>query len=300
MLNGTIPGNIGKLSKLKELDLSLNSLMGALIESHFTDLVNLEYMDFSYNSLFEGSLLELDPTNFLGIYLNNNSFSGSNGIHVVSLSDNHISGNIPSFICNLTTMELFDVSNNNMSGTLPNCWNSGLALHIIHLSDNNLTGKILDALVSFTNLQSFVHFELLGLSECITQQFVWKIPTGTQLQPFDPSLYKWNHGLYGLSLLNCANKTNPPVENEEEGKGDCVGGNGSLRNREEEIRKKIVHKSSRHGKHFSFRINSPPPNFKPWMQNGLKANAINSDAMVEAAIHVCFFDTQEIAPPPSV
>ncbi|XP_039119327.1 receptor-like protein EIX1 [Dioscorea cayenensis subsp. rotundata] len=47
MLNGTIPENIGKLSKLFELNLSSNSLMGVLTESHFANLVNLKYLDLS-------------------------------------------------------------------------------------------------------------------------------------------------------------------------------------------------------------------------------------------------------------
>ncbi|KAH7691848.1 Non-specific serine/threonine protein kinase protein, partial [Dioscorea alata] len=37
MLNGTVLRNIGKLSKLKELDLSSNSLMGSLTKSHFVN-----------------------------------------------------------------------------------------------------------------------------------------------------------------------------------------------------------------------------------------------------------------------
>ncbi|XP_039135926.1 receptor-like protein EIX2 [Dioscorea cayenensis subsp. rotundata] len=198
-LNGTVPENIGQLSKLRALHLFSNSFMSVLTESHFANLVNLTHLDLSYNSLqlnapvfllglklrhnwmtllircwnfrFEGPLPEFHPTSMLVIYLNDNLFSGSipsyfadaTFIQIFSLSDNHINGSIPSFFCNLTDLKLLDVSNNNMSGRLPRCWNPTSTLKIIDLSDNNFIGEIPDGLVSLTDLRS-LHLRNNGFS----------------------------------------------------------------------------------------------------------------------------------------
>ena len=47
-LNGTVSKSKGQLSKLTVFRLSSISLTGVLTESHFANLANLEFVDFSY------------------------------------------------------------------------------------------------------------------------------------------------------------------------------------------------------------------------------------------------------------
>ena len=56
--NGTIPESLGQFSHLLALFLSSNSFVGVLTEADFTNLVNLQSMDFSFN------LLQLNVTDY--------------------------------------------------------------------------------------------------------------------------------------------------------------------------------------------------------------------------------------------
>lgn len=50
LLSGNIPLSIGKLAKLRFLDISNNSLEGIVFEAHFSNLLMLKDLDPSYNT----------------------------------------------------------------------------------------------------------------------------------------------------------------------------------------------------------------------------------------------------------
>ncbi|KAH1032753.1 hypothetical protein J1N35_044927 [Gossypium stocksii] len=70
-------------------------------------------------------------------------------LSLLLISENKLTGNIPSLICNWTSLVVLDLSKNNMSGTIPECLgNYSYGLQFINLQANSFHGKIPD---SFTN-----------------------------------------------------------------------------------------------------------------------------------------------------
>ncbi|XP_047965250.1 receptor-like protein EIX2 [Salvia hispanica] len=121
---GSIPVTIGHLSKLQDLDLS----------SKFFQ----RYIDLSYNQ-FRGPT-PLFPVNASHILFNGNMFSGS-----------------ISSLCKAPHdyLEYFDLSNNQLTGEVPNCRDKIPSLRYLNLANNGFLSEIPS---SFGNLK-----ELLGL-----------------------------------------------------------------------------------------------------------------------------------------
>ncbi|XP_039136908.1 receptor-like protein EIX2 [Dioscorea cayenensis subsp. rotundata] len=146
--NGTIPDSLGKLSKLRTLDLPANSFIGTLTEHHFANLTDLSYMDFSYN------LLQLNvpkdwvpPFDANGIMLCSCRIGTAfpawlktqTHLNDICLSDAGISGNVPTWFWDLSYLSSLNISHNNLSGTLPP---SIEGLFTIDLSSNKFEGLI--------------------------------------------------------------------------------------------------------------------------------------------------------------
>ncbi|KAI8013059.1 MDIS1-interacting receptor like kinase 2 [Camellia lanceoleosa] len=123
-LTGSIPEEIGTLSKLTNLYLSRNNLEG-LIPSSIGQLTNLTWLDLSSNRL-SGPI----PSSIgqLGTYLD--------------LSSNRLSGPIPSSIGQLTTLLYLDLLSNRPSGPIPSPIGKLTTLTNLDLSSNRLSGPI--------------------------------------------------------------------------------------------------------------------------------------------------------------
>ncbi|KAH7690636.1 Non-specific serine/threonine protein kinase protein [Dioscorea alata] len=186
-LNGTVPEKIGQLSKLSVLHLSSNSLMGVLTESHFANLTNLAYLDFSYNSLqLNVSENWKPPFNCKTIRMCSCRVGPTFPTWVktqtqlgdLCLSDAGISGNIPAWFWNLssTPQYLLNLSNNNLEGRLPTSLKNyffslidmssnkfegplpeldPIALFVIDLTSNSFTGSIPSYFADATYIQVF-------------------------------------------------------------------------------------------------------------------------------------------------
>ncbi|XP_059597289.1 receptor-like protein 7 isoform X2 [Vitis vinifera] len=71
-----------------------------------------------------------------------------------SVSRNRLAGEIPSLICNLTSLSLLDLSGNNLSGSIPQCFTKlSSSLSILNLRRNNLNGPIPQTCTNTSNLR---------------------------------------------------------------------------------------------------------------------------------------------------
>eukprot|EP00261_Vitis_vinifera_P036272 XP_019077515.1 PREDICTED: LRR receptor-like serine/threonine-protein kinase GSO1 isoform X2 [Vitis vinifera] len=117
-------------------------------------------IDFSSN-LFEGPI----PFSIKGVSsldLSHNKFSGpiplSRGesmldLNYLSLSENQITGTIPDSIGHITSLRVIDFSGNNLTGSIPSTINNCFSLIVLDLGNNNLSGTIPDSIGHITSLQ---------------------------------------------------------------------------------------------------------------------------------------------------
>ncbi|KAL9383447.1 hypothetical protein Peur_023770 [Populus x canadensis] len=173
-LTGLIPFQISRLSSLTALLLSNNQLIGR-IPSQISRLSGLIILDLSHNLLngtTPSSLFSMPSLHFL--LLNNNLLYGQispflcKSLQYINLSFNKLygqippsvfklehlrllrlssndklTGNISSVICELKFLEILDLSNNGFSGFIPQCLgNFSDGLLVLHLGGNNLHGNI--------------------------------------------------------------------------------------------------------------------------------------------------------------
>ncbi|URD85541.1 LRR receptor-like serine threonine-protein kinase [Musa troglodytarum] len=238
-LSGVVPNCWKDSSNLLLLDLSSNKLVGGVPDS-LCNLQTLESLHLSHNNLSgpiplclksctELATLDLGHNNFIGniptalksaptyqcCYFNNNSLyvedmwlfiKGSEIKYttirqlsmdtLIDLSNNYLSGNIPEELGNLHGLRSLNLSKNYLIGQIP--WSIGgmKQLEVLDLSRNNLSGAIPSDLAAL-NFLDHLNLSYNNLSG--------RIPNGNQLQTFiDPSIYAGNPNLCGPPLIkNC-------------------------------------------------------------------------------------------------
>ncbi|KAG5042342.1 hypothetical protein JHK87_006257 [Glycine soja] len=178
--SGPIPFSIGNMRNLSELDLSICGFNG-IIPNSLSNLTKLSYLDLSLNSFTGPMTLFSVPKKLSHLGLSNNDlsglipsshFEGMHNLFEIDLSYNSFTGSIPSSLFALpslhqiklshkfseldgfinvtsSTLEILDISNNNLSGTLAITCLS----HIMSLSNNTLHDNISYSLCNASYLQ---------------------------------------------------------------------------------------------------------------------------------------------------
>ncbi|KAL8241393.1 hypothetical protein R6Q59_014747 [Mikania micrantha] len=195
---GTIPHELGRLSRLRFLRLYLNKFSG-VIPSNISGCFNLEKIGLSSNELVGSIPKEIS-------FLSKLTF--------LSLDDNKLTGGTPPFLGNLTSMEVFSVVNNPLGGSIPHTLGHLKSLKEIYLGVCNLSGTIPDSLYNLSLLTN------ISLSE---NQLTGSIHTGIgRMLPYLVSLQLWGNQLTGplpSSISNCSRLTGFEVfENKFSGK----------------------------------------------------------------------------------
>ncbi|KAG2391074.1 Receptor-like protein [Vigna angularis] len=141
----SFPKFLAPVQNLRFLDLSHNRIRGSIPKWFRENLLrswkNISYIDLSFNKL-RGDL-PIPP----------------NGIGFFSVSNNQLSGDISSALCNASTLSILNLASNNLTGLIPQCLGTFHSLRALDLQDNNLYGSIPD---NFSKGNSFETLKLNG------------------------------------------------------------------------------------------------------------------------------------------
>ena len=159
-LTGGIPHELGNLTNLTSLSLFGNALTGP-IPPELGNLTNLETLSLAGNWLTGPIPPELgNLSNLLSLELGENALTGpippelANLANLTSLSAyrNNLSGPIPRELADLTNLRHLGLSQNALTGRIPPELGQLAQLEVLWLSENNLTGPIPPELGNLNNL----------------------------------------------------------------------------------------------------------------------------------------------------
>ncbi|XP_057873128.2 receptor-like protein 12 [Cryptomeria japonica] len=222
---GKIPNWIGQLSNLKVLILRSNRLED-IIPSEITTLPLLQILDLSSNrisGIIPGNISSLQAMKnqtvtgeifHSAVVTNGSSAGNSNPINVdqetiinkaremeyarslalvksIDLSNNNLTGVIPQNIGLLEGLLILNISRNHIRGEIPKSLGKMVQLESLDLSHSQLSGNIP------VELQSLTFLAYLDLSH---NHLSGKIPQGGQFYTFEASSFSNNSDLCGLQL----------------------------------------------------------------------------------------------------
>ncbi|KAL7218701.1 hypothetical protein ACSBR2_011884 [Camellia fascicularis] len=189
-LQGNVPrsllslGFLIDLTKLQALILRSNKFYGAIESPKIKfGFPNLRIIDLSHNGFtrnlpakyFQNCIpmkfFDVNKTTYMG---DSRIYWKPQGLQVLNLSNNDLSGRIPSCLGNLINLESLDFSQNKLSGEIPQQLTLLTFLEFLNVSNNNLTGPI---------------------------------PHGKKLSTFKNNSYEGNLGLCGEILSRKCGKT---------------------------------------------------------------------------------------------
>ncbi|XP_065867143.1 receptor-like protein EIX2 [Euphorbia lathyris] len=178
-------------NSLQLLDLYNTSISDGVPDWFQNISSNIQWLDMSHNQISKnlpkfgkpstpvfGRLIHLNSNKFEGPFtsfpedvevldISNNFLSGQipqmiadmmPQLTFFSLSENNLSGDIPTSLCKLTELSYLDLSKNQLSGAIPECWQEMEFLNVLDLAYNELSGNIPVSLGSLHNLGS-LHLE---------------------------------------------------------------------------------------------------------------------------------------------
>ncbi|KAJ4707478.1 putative Receptor protein kinase [Melia azedarach] len=159
-ISGSIPSQIGSLSKLRQLYLRVNHLTG-VVPKEIGRLRNLELLILSRNNLngpIPSSIGNL--TNLKNLVLESNNLNGllppevGNLKNLIGLDvqDNNLVGPIPSTLYHLTNLIFLNLDLNQFNGSIPTEIGNLKNLKMLHMGGNNLLGPIPSTLSHLSNL----------------------------------------------------------------------------------------------------------------------------------------------------
>ncbi|XP_003629983.2 receptor-like protein EIX2 [Medicago truncatula] len=165
-LGPQFPKWIQTQKNFSHIDIS-NAGVFDIVPNWFWDLLpSVEHMNLSYNGLRSCGHDFSQKFKLKTLDLSNNNFSCAlprlppNSRHL-DLSNNLFYGTI-SHVCEIlcfnNSLETLDLSFNNLSGVIPNCWTNGTNMIILNLAKNNFTESIPDSFGNLINLHMLIMY----------------------------------------------------------------------------------------------------------------------------------------------
>ncbi|KAM3199176.1 hypothetical protein P3L10_031536 [Capsicum annuum] len=162
-LQGPLPKSIQNLVNLAWLDIPSNHFTGNVDKINELNFLRsagqLEQLDLSYNKL--ASIDQIPFSRLYYIDLRSNILQGSLPIpppyvQYFLISNNNLSGEIPSSVCNLTSLIVLDLARNSLKGAVPHCLgNMSDQLEVLDAQHNSLSGNLLTTFSFGSALKSF-------------------------------------------------------------------------------------------------------------------------------------------------
>ncbi|XP_039001521.1 receptor like protein 22-like [Hibiscus syriacus] len=160
-IHGEIPTSFIGLIKLTHLDLSSNNFSAAVEFDVLSKMKSLTELDLSNNKLLSCSSIDSGNNstfrvleNLVTLDLGFNLLQGSlpappPSLQEFLISKNKLSGEIPPSICNLTSLDILDLSSNYLGGIIPACLgNFSQGISTINLQMNNFRSRFPDFCLS--------------------------------------------------------------------------------------------------------------------------------------------------------
>lgn len=147
-ITATIPSEFGQLISLTSLILS-NNMFGGAVPAEVARLPLLQSINLNQNA-FVGALPSFQST-MTSIELQSNRFSGTipddyfaalSNLVLFDVSGNNLSGTIPSSISSATSLSTLDLSSNSFVGTMPPGLGALKYLQYLYISSNRFVGTI--------------------------------------------------------------------------------------------------------------------------------------------------------------
>ncbi|CAL5400670.1 unnamed protein product [Camellia sinensis] len=139
-LEGPFPVLLSNMTSLRHLDLSINKLQGRL-PRFLGCLCNLSFVDLTFN-------------NFIGELLISSSKCVVYALETLSLSENHLSGHLPDEFEQFKILRYLSLRDNLLSGSIPATIGRLASLEILDLQRNQLNGTLPQSFGQFSNLKT--------------------------------------------------------------------------------------------------------------------------------------------------
>ncbi|KAK1402741.1 DNA damage-repair/toleration protein DRT100 [Heracleum sosnowskyi] len=224
-LTGQLPRHIGRLQRLKVLNVAENEISGWL-PSSISNLSSLMHLDLRNNQISGALPRDIGKLRMMSrALLSRNQITGPipNSISKIyrlsdlDLSFNQISGAIPRSLGKMRVLATLNLDNNKLSGKIPSTLiNSGVS--ILTLSKNSLQGNIPDAFgqrsyfteldLSYNQLKgpipkSITSASYIGYLDLSHNHLCGQIPVGSPFDHLDASSFLNNDCLCGKPLKSC-------------------------------------------------------------------------------------------------
>ncbi|CAL4955654.1 unnamed protein product [Urochloa decumbens] len=160
--SGPIPGALGNMSSLEVLYLDENSVSG-IVPLTLKNLCNLQLLNLEQNNIngdMIGRLPQCSWSKLRELHLQGANLTGQlpvwignlTSLSYLDISQNMLIGSVPSGIGNMRSLGFLDLSQNMLGGSLPSGIGNMRSLSYLDLSQNMLVGSVPSGIGNMTNL----------------------------------------------------------------------------------------------------------------------------------------------------